>query len=80
VHLSDQTAKFKAFNLNEMNAISAILAESEFVCTHKDCGFPILPFLLWYLLFLLLVLKLSNGAVEERLVSGHAFRRAAKSR
>jgi len=41
VHLSDQTAKFKAFNLNEMNAISAILAESEFVCTLKDCGFPI---------------------------------------
>jgi hypothetical protein len=49
VHLSDQTAKFKAFKLNEMNAISAILAESEFVCTQKGCGFPLLTFLKWYL-------------------------------
>ena len=40
MHLSDQTAKFKAFKINEMNAISDILAECEFVCTHKDCGFP----------------------------------------
>jgi hypothetical protein len=52
VHFFDQTAKFKAFSLNEMNAISAILAESEFVCTHKDCGFPTLTFLLWYLPYL----------------------------
>jgi hypothetical protein len=49
VHLSNQTAKFKAFKLNQMNAISDILAESEFVCTHKDCGFPLLTFLKWYL-------------------------------
>jgi hypothetical protein len=48
VHFSDQTSKFKAFSLNEMNAISAILAECEFVCTYKDCGFPILRFLPWY--------------------------------
>jgi len=47
--LTDQTAKFKAFKLNEMNAISDILAECEFVCTHKDCGFPLLTFLKWYL-------------------------------
>jgi hypothetical protein len=59
VHFSDQTAKFKAFSLNEMNAISAILAESEFVCTHKDCEFPTLPFLLWYLPCLLVCLNLT---------------------
>ena len=33
VHLSNQTANFKAFILNEMSAILVILADCEFVCT-----------------------------------------------
>jgi hypothetical protein len=41
VHLSDQTAKFKAFNVNEMNAISVIVAECEFVCIQKIVDFPL---------------------------------------
>lgn len=40
LHLSDQTAKFKAFNVNEMNAISVIVAECEFVCIQKIVDFP----------------------------------------
>jgi len=35
VHLCIQTAKFKAFGLNEMNAMVEIVAECEFVCTKK---------------------------------------------
>ena len=33
MHLSNQTANFKAFILNEMSAILVILADCEFVCT-----------------------------------------------
>ena len=39
MHFSDQTAKFKAFSLNEMKAMVQIVAESEFVCTKKTVDF-----------------------------------------
>ena len=35
VHFCIQTAKFKAFSLNEMNAMLQIVAESEFVCAKR---------------------------------------------
>jgi hypothetical protein len=41
VHFSNQTPNFKAFNLNELSAVLVILADCEFVCTQKDCGFPL---------------------------------------
>ena len=39
VHFCVQTARFKAFDLNELNAMVQIVAESEFVCTKKTVDF-----------------------------------------
>ena len=35
MHFCVQTAKFKAFSLNEMSAMVQIVAESEFVCAKR---------------------------------------------